>query len=170
MTVDLRKSDPPMTVRRLAQLGGVTVHVVRNYLRRGLLRASSHTEAGYQLFSTAELHRLNFIRTAQRLGFTLAEIEEILRRSRQRKSPCPLVRDIMTRRLKETRDQLEHLLALQMRMATAVAHWTHLPDAVPTGNDVCALIEAIAASEAAAVPQTTPRRLLGRRASSEKPS
>lgn len=169
MTVDLRKSDPPMTVRRLAQLGGVTVHVVRNYLRRGLLRAASHTEAGYQLFSTAELHRLHFIRTAQRLGFTLAEIEEILRRSRQRKSPCPLVRDIMSRRLTETREQLEHLLALQMRMAQAVAHWTDLPDAAPTGNDVCALIEAVAASEAA-VPQTTPRRLLGRRATSEKTS
>lgn len=170
MTADPRKSDPPMTVRRLAQLGGVTVRVVRNYQRRGLPRAASHTEAGYQLFPTAELHRLHFIRTAQRLGFTLGEIEEILRRSRQRKSPCPLVRDITTRQFKETRDQLEHLLALQMRMAQAVAHWTHLPDAVPTGNDVRALIDAVAASEAAAVLKTTPRRLLGRRASSEKTS
>ncbi|OGT54852.1 MAG: hypothetical protein A3E01_18620 [Gammaproteobacteria bacterium RIFCSPHIGHO2_12_FULL_63_22] len=159
-----------MTVRRLAQLGGVTVHVVRNYLRRGLLRAASHTEAGYQLFSTTELHRLHFIRTAQRLGFTLTEIEEILRRSHQRKSPCPLVREIMTRRLKETRDQLDQLLALQKRMAQAVAHWTRLPDAVPSGNDVCALIDAIAASEAWAMAKTTPRRLLGRRATSEKTS
>lgn len=170
MTADSRKSELPMTVRRLAQLGGVTVHVVRNYLRRGLLRAASHTEAGYQLFSVAELDRLHFIRTAQRLGFTLAEIEEILRRSRQRKSPCPLVRDIMSRRLKETREQLEHLMALQTRMADAVAHWTHLPDAVPIGNDVCALIEAIAVSEAAPVTKTTPRRLLGRRTAAEKSS
>lgn len=168
MTADLRKSDPPMTVRRLAHLGGVTVHVVRNCLRRGLLRAASHTEAGYQLFSTAELHRLHFIRTAQRLGFTLAEIEEILRRSRQRKSPCPLVRDIISRRLTETRDQLEQLLALQTRMEQAVAQWSRLPDAVPTGSDVCALIEAVAASEAAAVPKSTSRRLLGRRASAEE--
>lgn len=170
MTAEARKSDPPMTVRRLAQLGGVTVHVVRNYLRRGLLRAASHTEAGYQLFSAAELHRLHFIRTAQRLGFTLAEIEEILRRSRQRKSPCPLVRDIVSRRLNETREQLEHLLALQRRMAKAVAHWTQLPDAVPTGNDVCALIDATVISEAAAVSKSPPRRLLGRRTSSEKSS
>lgn len=76
----------------------------------------------------------------------------------------------MSRRLKETREQLVHLLDLQSRMAQAVAHWTHLPDAVPTGNDVCALIDAIAATEAATVPKTTPRRLLGRRASSEKSS
>lgn len=170
MTADLRKPESPMTVRRLAQLGGVTVHVVRNYLRRGLLRAASHTEAGYQLFSRAELHRLHFIRTAQRLGFTLAEIEEVLRRSRQRKSPCPLVRDIMARRLDETRDQLDHLLALQRRMAQAVAQWAHLPDAVPTGNDVCVLIDAVAVSEGAAFSKTTPRCLVGRRATPEKPS
>jgi DNA-binding transcriptional MerR regulator len=152
----------------LAQHGGVTVHVVRNYLRRGLLRASSHTAAGYQLFSSAEVHRLHFIRTAQRLGFTLAEIEEILRNSRQRKSPCPLVRDIITRRLDDTREQLELLLALQGRMANAAAHWATLPDTEPTGHDVCALIEAIAAAEMPPQVRTTPERLLKRRASRGK--
>jgi len=147
----------------LAQQGGVTVHVVRNYLRRGLLRASSHTDAGYQLFSAAEVYRLHFIRTAQQLGFTLTEVDEILRRSRQRKSPCPLVRGIITRRLDETRAQLEHLLAMQGRMARAAARWATLPDSVPTGNDVCALIDAIAASEAPSLVRTTPKRLLARR-------
>ena len=81
-----------MTVRQLAQQGDVTVHVVRNYLRRGLLQAATHTEGGYQLFSASELQRLHFIRAAQQLGFTLAEIEEIIRYSLQRRSPCPLVR------------------------------------------------------------------------------
>ena len=63
---------PLMTVRQLAQQGDVTVHVVRNYLRRGLLQAATHTEGGYQLFSASELQRLHFIRTAQQLGFTLS--------------------------------------------------------------------------------------------------
>ena len=92
-----------MTVRQLAQQGDVTVHVVRNYLRRGLLQAATHTEGGYQLFSASELQRLHFIRAAQQLGFTLAEIEEIIRYSLQRHSPCPLVRDIIRRRLYDTR-------------------------------------------------------------------
>ena len=170
MTPDRRRPSAPVTVQRLAQHGGVTVHVVRNYLRRGLLRASSHTAAGYQLFSSAEVHRLHFIRTAQRLGFTLAEIEEICRRSRQRKSPCPLVREIFTRRMDETREQLEYLMALQGRMARAAAHWSKLPDSPPTGNDVCALIEAVGASEALSVALPNPKHLLGRSKSREKPS
>lgn len=148
----------------------MTVHVVRNYLRRGLLRASSHTDSGYQLFSSAEVCRLHFIRTAQQLGFTLAEIEEICRRSRQRKSPCPLVRDIITRRLDETRAQLEQLLALQGRMARAATHWATLPDSTPTGNDVCILIEAIAATEAPSLTRISPKQLLGRRVSRRKSS
>ena len=94
---------PLMTVRQLARQGDVTVHVVRNYLRRGLLQAATHTEGGYQLFAASELQRLHFIRTAQQLGFTLAEIEEIIRHSLQRHSPCPLVRDIIRRRLYDTR-------------------------------------------------------------------
>src|SRR3546814_5519287 len=101
---------PLMTVRQLAQQGDVTVHVVRNYLRRGLLQAATHTEGGYQLFSASELQRLHFIRAAQQLGFTLAEIEEIIRYSLQRHSPCPLVRDIIRRRLDDTRQQLDRLL------------------------------------------------------------
>ena len=103
MTGKDESAPPLMTVRQLAQQGDVTVHVVRNYLRRGLLQAATHTEGGYQLFSASELQRLHFIRTAQQLGFTLAEIEEIIRHSLQRHSPCPLVRDIIRRRLYDTR-------------------------------------------------------------------
>ena len=103
MTGKDESAPPLMTVRQLAQQGDVTVHVVRNYLRRGLLQAATHTEGGYQLFAASELQRLHFIRTAQQLGFTLAEIEEIIRHSLQRHSPCPLVRDIIRRRLYDTR-------------------------------------------------------------------
>lgn len=170
MKPDSRKSGAPMTVRRLAQQGGVTVHVVRSYLRRGLLRAASHTDAGYQLFSADELQRLRFIRTAQSLGFTLAEIEEIFRHSRQRRSPCPYVRDITTRRLRETRAQLDHLMALLSRMSSAVDQWAHLPDAAPTGNDLCALIDAVADSLGPPPSGIVPHPFLKRRTDSEKAS
>ncbi|PJJ99245.1 MerR family transcriptional regulator [Lysobacteraceae bacterium NML91-0213] len=158
---------PLMTVRQLAQQGDVTVHVVRNYLRRGLLQAATHTEGGYQLFSVSELQRLRFIRTAQQLGFTLAEIEEIVRHSVLRRSPCPLVRDIIRRRLEDTRQQLDNLLAMHGRMEHAVHAWTSLPDSIPTGDDVCALIEAVAAAEGGKFVKSTPRRLLGRRPTQE---
>src|SRR3546814_15193279 len=87
------------------------------------------------------------MRSAQQLGFTLAEIEEIIRYSLQRHSPCPLVRDIIRRRLDDTRQQLDRLLAMHERMERALHAWAKLPDSIPTGNNVCALIEAVAATE-----------------------
>lgn len=167
MTAKDEAAPPLMTVRQLAQQGDVTVHVVRNYLRRGLLRAATHTESGYQLFSASELQRLHFIRTAQQLGFTLAEIEEVIRHSLLRHSPCPLVRDIIRRRLDDTRQQLDTLLAMHGRMEHAIHAWTMLPDSVPTSGDVCALIEAVAATEGGKFVKSTPRRLLGRRLTQE---
>ena len=167
MTVTDKAVPPLMTVRQLARQGDVTVHVVRNYLRRGLLQAATHTEGGYQLFSASELQRLRFIRTAQQLGFTLAEIEEIVRHSVLRRSPCPLVRDIIRRRLEDTRQQLDNLLAMHGRMEHAVHAWTSLPDSIPTGDDVCALIESVAAAEGGGFVRSTPGRLLGRRPTQE---
>ena len=162
------ESAPPlMTVRQLAQQGDVTVHVVRNYLRRGLLRAATHTGSGYQLFSASEIQRLHLIRTAQQLGNTLAEIEEIIRHSLLRHSLCPFVRDIIRRRLDDTRQQLDNLLAMHARMEHAVHAWSSLPDSIPTGNDVCALIESVAAAEGGGFVRSTPRRLLGRRPTQE---
>lgn len=167
MTTKEEVTLPLMTVRQLARQGDVTVHVVRNYLRRGLLQAARHTESGYQLFSASELQRLRFIRTAQQLGFTLAEIEEIVRHSVLRRSPCPLVRDIIRRRLEDTRQQLDRLLAMHGRMERAIHTWAKLPDSIPTGNDVCALIEAVAATEGGKFVRSTPRRLIGRRLAQE---
>ena len=167
MTSKDESTPPLMTLRQLAQQGDVTVHVVRNYLRRGLLQAATHTESGYQLFSASELQRLHFIRTAQQLGFTLTEIEDIIRHSLLRHSPCPLVRDIIRRRLDDTRQQLDRLLAMHERMEHAIHTWAALPDSIPTGDDVCALIEAVAATEGGKFVKSTPQRLLGRRLTQE---
>src|SRR3546814_11507573 len=100
------------------------------------------------------------MRSAQQLGFTLAEIEEIIRYILQRHSPCPLVRDIIRRRLDDTRQQLDRLLAMHERMERAIHAWAKLPDSIPTGNDVCALIDALAATEVGKFVRSTPRRLL----------
>src|SRR5690606_3345496 len=67
-----------MRIGELARSAGVNVQTVRYYERRGLLPAASRLESGYREYTTASLDRLRFIRRAQELGFTLAEIDELL--------------------------------------------------------------------------------------------
>ena len=146
MSSERRTPQTLLPVSSLAERAGLSVHVVRLYLRRGLLRASRRTSAGYQLFDEDDAERLRFIRIAQRLGFTLAEIGEIVRLGHKRESPCPIVRSTIQSRLDETRRELDDLQVMLERMQHAVALWNDLPDAVPTGNDICHLITAVAGS------------------------
>lgn len=151
-----RESTATMTVGKLAAQADLPPHVVRHYLRIGLLRANRRSSGGYQLFGTMELHRLRFIRVSQSLGFTLTEVGEIIRRSRRAESPCPLVRDLISQRIDETGDELDRMGQTMRTMRKATLLWARMPDSIPTGNEVCRLIEAVAkqdASLAMAVPR-----------------
>lgn len=130
-----------MTVSQLAKQAGVEAHVVRYYSREGLLTPQRNPDNGYMVFNDADVHRLHFIRLAKRLGYTLTEIVEILQDADRGESPCPKVRDILTRRIEETRQKVEALTALQVRMEKALKQWEQMPDGVPDGHTVCHLIE-----------------------------
>lgn len=80
--------------------------VVRFYARTGLIRPARYAANGYRQFAPVAVELVRFVRAAQSLGFTLAEIHEIVRRSRQRRTLCPLVREIVVQRLAENRQRL----------------------------------------------------------------
>ena len=67
-----------LTTGRLAREGGVTPETVRYYERRDLLGRPPRSEAGYRLYPRDSVRRIRFIKHAQRLGFTLEEIAELL--------------------------------------------------------------------------------------------
>jgi DNA-binding transcriptional MerR regulator len=132
-----------MTVNEVAREAGVPAHVVRYYTRAGLLKPRRDPDNHYRLYTPADLTRLRFIRRAKLLGFTLGDVSQILRDADRRRSPCPRARTIITTRLRESDRQLSALLALQQRMGKAVKAWKKLPDAVPNGDSICRLIEAV---------------------------
>lgn len=67
------------TVSRLAHDAGVSVHVVRDYLLRGLLRPVACTPGGYGLFDATALHRLCFVRAAFDAGIGLTALARLCR-------------------------------------------------------------------------------------------
>jgi DNA-binding transcriptional MerR regulator len=69
---------PGLTIGKLAAAEGVGVETVRYYQRRGLLSQPERRGSGYREYSEADRARLVFIRRARRLGFTLAEIADLL--------------------------------------------------------------------------------------------
>ncbi|MDX8386644.1 MAG: MerR family transcriptional regulator [Gallionella sp.] len=132
-----------MIVNELSKLAGVTPDVIRYYTRIGLLKPSRNLVNNYKQFCSADVNYVRFIRRAKALGFTLVEIAEIIKTSRQGKTPCPMVRETVRQRVEEKSRELEEIIAMQNRMKSALAQWENQPDRVPDGHEMCKLIEMI---------------------------
>ena len=66
------------TIGRLARRAKVNPDSIRFYERQGLLSPETKTDAGYRLYTDDAVRRIAFIKHAQRCGFSLAEIGELL--------------------------------------------------------------------------------------------
>lgn len=66
------------TIGKLAEAAGVHVETIRYYERRGLIEQPPRSRSGYRQYSAADLWRLQFIGRGKQLGFTLAEIAEVM--------------------------------------------------------------------------------------------
>ena len=94
-----------MTIGQVASGAGVGVETVRFYEREGLLEEPARRMSGYRQFEPEAVDRLRFIKQAQRLGFTLREIKELLSlkldpqatRDRVREKAIAKIEDIETR-------------------------------------------------------------------------
>jgi len=75
---------PYLGIGDLAKQAGVGIDTVRYYERSGLLAPHMRLPSGYRRYRDLEVARLRFIRRAQALGFTLAEIKSLLKLSAQR--------------------------------------------------------------------------------------
>lgn len=63
---------------QVAERAGVNVETLRYYERRGLIAAPSRSLGGHRTYSEDTVALLRVIKSAQRLGFTLDEVAELL--------------------------------------------------------------------------------------------
>jgi len=73
-----------MTIGRLAKQAGVNIDTIRYYERNGLIPEPARRLSGYRQYGPTDVARLRFILRAKDLGFTLAEIGELLSLSADR--------------------------------------------------------------------------------------
>ncbi|MBS88191.1 heavy metal-responsive transcriptional regulator [Sphingobium sp. GW456-12-10-14-TSB1] len=96
-------------IGELAAAAGVGRDTIRYYERTGLLPTPDRTSAGYRLYGDVDLLRLNFIRSAQWLGFTLAETSELLALKASDTAKASAVLDITLEKIREAEARIERL-------------------------------------------------------------
>ncbi|MFD1379705.1 MerR family transcriptional regulator [Fodinicurvata halophila] len=67
-----------LTIGRAAKAAGVRVATIRFYERRGLIAQPPKPESGYRTYPPDTMARIHFIRQAQEIGFSLAEVADLL--------------------------------------------------------------------------------------------
>jgi DNA-binding transcriptional MerR regulator len=77
-------SGDPLRSGQLADAAGVNLQTLRYYERRGLLEEPRRTLGGHRLYPPESLTVLRVIKTAQRLGFTLDEVADLVDLGRHR--------------------------------------------------------------------------------------
>src|ERR671917_249522 len=143
-----------LRIGEVARASGLTVRTLHHYDEIGLLVPSARSEAGYRLYSDADVRRLYRILALRAMGFPLEEIAATL--VREGEDPRPAVR----RHLERIDEQLR--LAAQLR-----ARLTHILDVLdrsdePSGDQFIEAIEVMTRMERYYTPEQL--EALGRRA------
>ena len=100
-------------IGRVSEQTGLSVDAIRFYERQRLLERPPRTEGGFRLFNTHDVHRIQFIRRAQQLGFSLPEIRELLILQRDEIQTCSHIRDLLQLKLTDVRNKIQELQLLE---------------------------------------------------------
>ena len=108
---------------QVAGAAGVSPETLRYYERRGLLDEPERTLGGHRLYPATTVTRLRFIKSAQRLGFSLEEIVPLLRSCMDREEPRPnaALRAHGGHKLEEIERRIAELSAISDTLRFAVA-------------------------------------------------
>lgn len=125
------------TIGKLAQAAGVNVETIRYYQRVGLMREPGRPVEGYRRYPEQAVARLRFIKRAQRLGFTLKEIADLLQLE---DGKCKESREIAEEKRALIASQINDLTAMRMELDKLIGACKRKGN----NDQSCALIDTLA--------------------------
>lgn len=108
-----------LTIGSLAKTAGINVEAIRFYQRKGLMPLPERAYGSIRRYTDADLERVRFIKAAQRLGFSLAEVGELLRL--EDGTHCEETRHIAEHKLLDVREKLADLHRIETALDQLVA-------------------------------------------------
>ena len=133
-------TSPGLTIGRLARAAGVGIETIRYYQKRDLLPVPESKETTFRHYPVELIDRIQFIKRAQELGFTLDEITTFLRLADGTNRSS--IRNIASHRLNEIREKIKDL----QRMEKVLSKLVH--DCETTGETApCPVISALVATK-----------------------
>ena len=108
-----------MLIGEVAERSGVPARTIRFYEEAKVLTAPARSRTGYRIYTERTLAELTFVKSAQRLGFSLEEVREILGLGRQGRLPCSRVVALCEAHLVQIEQRMAELQAFRRQLQNA---------------------------------------------------
>ncbi len=140
-----READDFMTLKigEMAERGGVNRQTIRYYERERLLPEPPRLPSGYRMFPESAVRRVRFIKRAQELGFSLAEIRELLSLQLDPAGSRVEVRALAEAKISDIEGKIRNLESMRKVLSRLTSHCS---GCAPTTN--CPILESIESEEA----------------------
>ena len=127
-----------MNIGRLAEKAAVNIDTIRYYERQNLLPVPERSPSGYRQYGQSDLERLRFIRRSKELGFSLAEIRDLLSLTSERESDMRGVKQKAEERLAQVERKITELQRVRRGLKKLI-------DACPGHGDLktCPIVAAL---------------------------
>jgi Cu(I)-responsive transcriptional regulator len=112
----------PVPIGQAARLSQVSAKMIRHYESLGLLPEVARTDNGYRQYSDADVRTLQFIKRARNLGFSMAEIAELVDLWHNRRRASASVKRIAQKHVDELTQRIESMQAMQRTLASLLEH------------------------------------------------
>ena len=107
-----------LSIGAFAEAAGVNVETIRFYQRKGLLPEPDRPHGSIRRYGEADVARVRFVKSAQRLGFSLDEVDGLL--ALDDGAHCDEARQLAEQKLIDVRSKLAGLLRIESVLATLV--------------------------------------------------
>ncbi len=117
-----RSQSWPVSIGIAASLSRVSAKMVRHYESLGLLAPVARTDSGYRQYTHADVRTLQFIKRGRELGFSMAEIAELVGLWHDRHRASASVKRIAQQHVDDLAQRIESMQAMQRTLLTLLTH------------------------------------------------
>lgn len=119
-----------MNIGQAASASGVSAKMIRHYEETGLIPKAGRTDAGYRVYGQRDVHLLRFIRQARQLGFSMAQVSDLIGLWLDQSRPSRKVKQLAQTHIDELEQRIAELQAMKATLAQLVdsCHGDHRPD------------------------------------------
>lgn len=129
-----QSSEKTLSVGELARRAGVSADTLRHYERKGVVAPPPRGANGYRRYPEQTLNRVELIRRALGLGFTLDDLAGVLRVRDRGGIPCGRVRALAATKLEDVEVRLRELVTLRNELRAALRAWDKQLAKTPAGK------------------------------------